>query len=265
MTAAVVIAAGVATHYASSLLLGALLPGAGFPAGLFGASLTVAVSFLSYALFVRLVEGRRPAELSFRRAPAELLAGILGGAALVSTSILLIWLAGGYRILETRSIAMTAPVLIAALLSGFIEEILARGVVLRIAEEALGSWPALGLSSLLFGLLHWWNPHASAWTSLVIAAEAGLLLGAAYLLTSRLWLPIGIHLSWNYTLGGIFGAPVSGHAADGLVEAELSGPALISGGAFGPEASIFMLAVCLPAAALMLCAAKNKGNVRSLW
>ena len=77
--------------------------------------------------------------------------------------------------------------------------------------------------------------------------SSGVLLALAYAATRSLWLPIGLHFGWNFTEGGIFGAAVSGGLSDGLIRAPLAGPPLITGGAFGPEASLAALAVSLSA------------------
>ena len=72
-------------------------------------------------------------------------------------------------------------------------------------------------------------------SSLAIMLEAGVLLGAAYAVTGRLWLPIGLHIGWNFTEGSLFGMSVSGNAIDtGLLHGTLTGPPLLTGGAFGP-------------------------------
>jgi hypothetical protein len=69
-----------------------------------------------------------------------------------------------------------------------------------------------------------------------LALEAGVMLGAAYLVTRRLWLAIGIHGAWNFTQAGIFSVPTSGIAMNGVFVGALGGPAWLSGGAFGAEA-----------------------------
>ena len=79
------------------------------------------------------------------------------------------------------------------------------------------------------------NPEATWIAVLCIAVEAGVLLAAAYITTRRLWLPIGLHFAWNFTQGGIFGVPVSGFRVRGLLKSTLTGPELLSGGAFGAE------------------------------
>ena len=108
----------------------------------------------------------------------------------------------------------------------------------------LGTWLALLISALVFGLLHLANPNATLMAGLAIALEAGLMLAAAYLLTGRLWLSMGIHFAWNFTQGGIFGAAVSGQTSSGIFSSVLQGPALLTGGDFGAEASVVAMVVC---------------------
>ena len=87
--------------------------------------------------------------------------------------------------------------------------------------------------------MHIANDNATWWSSLAIAIEAGLLLGAVYKWAGNLWVPIGIHWSWNYTQGNIFGLAVSGgNTNESILATTVNGPEIITGGAFGPEASI---------------------------
>ncbi|MEO8926756.1 MAG: CPBP family glutamic-type intramembrane protease, partial [Caulobacteraceae bacterium] len=110
---------------------------------------------------------------------------------------------------------------------------------------SLGTAAALLLSAAMFGALHAANPGATLVSTAAIAIEAGLLLALAYAATRNLWLPICLQAAWNFTEGGIFGAAVSGHAGTGLLKTTVLGPPLLSGGVFGPEASIVVVGVCL--------------------
>jgi hypothetical protein len=96
------------------------------------------------------------------------------------------------------------------------------------------------------------NPGATLISDVAIVVEAGLLLGAAYALTRNLWLVIGIHAGWNFTEGSVFGVSVSGQPVTAsLVHSVLKGPDLLTGGAFGPEASLIAVAVCGLAALIL--------------
>jgi membrane protease YdiL (CAAX protease family) len=137
------------------------------------------------------------------------------------------------------------------------EELLFRGVVHRVLEERTGSIVAIAVSSLIFGLTHLLNGNATLWGTLAIAVEGGALLAIAYTVTRSLWLPTGLHFAWNFTESGVFGTAVSGADSEpGLLRTVLSGPDMLTGGTFGPEASLFALLCCLVPAVWLLRRAK---------
>ena len=142
-----------------------------------------------------------------------------------------------------------------------------RAIFFRIVEESLGTWIALAASAALFGLLHAFNPGATAVSTLAIALEAGVILAAAYVFTRRLWMAVGLHAAWNFTEGGIFGASVSGtHALRPVPQPASTARPLLSGGAFGPEASIVAVLVCLTAGIALLARAHRRGRfIRPFW
>jgi len=219
----------------------------------------------AYVLYVRLVECREVSEFAPDGAAAEFGTGFLFGAALFTATIGIIWALGDYRIIGfNRWTAMLSP-LAMGLAAGLLEEVIFRGVIFRITEDWVGSWGALAFSSLLFGAGHLANPHATLMSAVSIALEAGVLLGAAFMITRRLWLPIGLHAAWNFTQAGIFGAPVSGTVAHGVFVSQLSGPAWATGGGFGPEASLPAVLVSLSAVWLLVYAARSGRIVRPIW
>jgi uncharacterized protein len=230
------------------------------------ALLLTAVILLAYRTYVKVIEKRAATELSSARVAQELASGLLLGALLLSFTIGVLAALGVYRVTGFHgwaSMLATVPVFI---MGAVLEEVVMRGVVFRILEQWLGSWIALAISAALFGLLHWFNPGATLLNAGAIMLEAGILLAAAYMLTRRLWLCIGMHFAWNFTQGGIFSAAVSGGATNGLLEAKLVGPVWLSGGAFGAEASVVAVVVCLAAGLLLLLAARRKGHViQSPW
>ena len=132
------------------------------------------------------------------------------------------------------------------------EEALMRGYLFQALGEAWGARQALWTTSILFSLLHIWNPEVS-WLGLGNIAMAGLFLGVVYLRTASLWWATGAHLGWNWAIGFLGDLPVSGlDLLDApLVEPAVRGPAWASGGAFGPEASV-VATLALGLAALLL-------------
>jgi cyanophycinase len=217
-----------------------------------------------YRVLVRWTERRRVRELGATDLQGGAARGVLIGVALFSTVYGVLVALGiasfqGWNGTEglTTAFAMS-------LLSGVGEEIVFRGVVFRVIEEGSGTLVALLLSGALFGLIHAGN-HGATWISTTaIALEAGVLLASAYVMTRSLWLPMGLHFGWNFAEGGIFGAAVSGGTAHGLFATQLSGPDWLTGGAFGPEASVVAVGVCVALALVMAGVAFRRGHWRPL-
>ncbi|HLF69372.1 MAG TPA: CPBP family intramembrane glutamic endopeptidase, partial [Actinomycetota bacterium] len=145
-------------------------------------------------------------------------------------------------------------------------EVLFRGIIFRIMEEGIGSWGAIALSSLIFGGAHLSNPHSSVFAAIAIAVEAGLMLSGAYMLTRDLWMAIGIHWSWNFFEGPVFGTAVSGGDFPVMVRSTMTGPALWTGGSFGPEAGLVAFIIAGSIGGLMIYLAVKKGFTLSpMW
>lgn len=226
-------------------------------------ALFVAIGFaLAYAAFVRFVE-RRPsvAEFAGKGAAGELAGGLAIGFLLFSASVGIIALLGGYRVIGTNPPHAMLTALALSIFSGVVEEIALRGLFFRIIESWLGSWIALALSATLFGALHLANPDATAFAAVAIALEAGVLLAAVYMVTRRLWAAIGFHAAWNFTQGGIYGIAISGFSSGGLLRPAMTGPGWLTGGAFGAEASLPAVAVCLGAGVFALRLAIRRGRI----
>ena len=131
------------------------------------------------------------------------------------------------------------------LLVGISEEIACRGIIFRLISDKWNVATGLVVSALLFGFLHVFNEGATVWASLAIVLNSGWLMGIAYAYHQTIWVPIGMHWAWNYLEGGVFGCAVSGTPLDyrPLITPKISGTDLLSGGAFGPEASIICVAI----------------------
>ncbi len=206
-----------------------------------------------YALLVRGLERRWPDELALRGAGRWLGRGALTGFALFTAVLAGFALLGLLDWQWRDPQAAVGPLLLLAVVAGVGEELLFRGVLFRVLEGSVGTFGAVLLSAALFGLSHAGNPGATTWSSVAIALEAGVMLALAYAWSRNLWFVIGLHAAWNFTQGGIYGAPVSGQQAEahGLFAFELAAdaPAWLTGGGFGPEASIVAVAVCVAATA----------------
>lgn len=217
-------------------------------------------------LVLRGLGDRKHDDLPFAGAARGLVLGTFGAFALFSLIVGIAALAGGYFIVGWGGLSNWLMLLFTAgITAGFVEEFIFRGILLRWIEEFAGSWAALIITSALFGLGHIFNDNATWFSSFAIAVEAGVMLGGAYMLTRSLWLPIGLHFGWNMTQGLVWDVPVSGNDVDGLVNAQLAGDPLISGGAFGLEASVIALVVAGGFGVWLVKRAADKGEVMQPW
>ncbi|MEO5777328.1 MAG: CPBP family intramembrane glutamic endopeptidase [Flavobacterium sp.] len=207
----------------------------------------------AYKFFYRWIEKREVTEISTKGIARSLLAGLLLGVVLQSLTILVIYLSGGFKLVAVNPLSFVIIPLTVAFSVAIFEEILLRGIIFRIVEEKLGSVIALVISAIVFGALHLANPNSTVLSATCVTIEAGLLLGTAYIYTRNLWFPIAFHFAWNFLQSGIFGAITSGNEkTSSLLTTEITGSKLITGGGFGPEATIQATLFCLIATLILL-------------
>jgi len=221
--------------------------------------LTIVMMFTIYVTLMRIYEGRKTHELSLTYLVPDGLVGILTGTAMVSVVFVILWFAGAWHIVSAGSIsAMIVPV-IWVFLMATLEELIFRGIVYRILEEWLGTIAALVLSASFFGLSHITNDNADM-VSVLSAASGGLLMGALYSLTGRLWIPIFFHASWNLTQA-IFGSTVSGADIFGTYfESVREGPEWLTGGSFGIENSLITIGLIFVVLAFLFRLMKQRNH-----
>ena len=260
---AVTVAVLAAMGFAGELLRGAL------PRDVRGALMviaTIAALIAVQKLVLRRLGERHHDDLPLAGAARGLALGTFGAFVLFSLIVGIAALLGAYFIVGWGGMNNWLMLLFTAGISaGFAEEFIFRGILFRWIEEFAGSWAALVVTSGLFGLAHIGNDNATWFSSFTIAVEAGLMLGGAYMLTRSLWVPIGLHFGWNLTQGLVWDVPVSGNEVDGLVDARLVGDPLISGGAFGLEASLIALVVAGGFGVWLVWRAADKGEVMQPW
>jgi membrane protease YdiL (CAAX protease family) len=214
--------------------------------------LVVALLLGAYRLTVWWMERRSAVELDVRKGSVQLPLGAMMGVALMAVVYGVLGLAGVATFGPGTGVDGLGVGLVAAFLAAVFEELLFRAVLFRIVEQACGTTVALIASAIVFGVLHGANPGATMFSDAAIALEAGLLLAMAYALTRNLWFVIGIHTGWNFAEGHLFGAPVSGSAiSHSVIHATVRGPVMLTGGTFGPEASIVSIGVGGLAALIM--------------
>ncbi|QKG23716.1 Abortive infection protein [Actinomadura verrucosospora] len=223
---------------------------------------TAVLAPVVYAWVVRRTERRAPVEVAAKGAGAAVGRGMLIGFGMFGAVIANIAFLGDYRVDGFGSVPGAVGLLGFMAAAAVTEELLFRGVLFRIVEGRIGTWAALALTGLLFGLSHLTNEHATLWGAIAIAVEAGGMLAAAYAATRNLWVPIGLHFAWNFAESGIFGTEVSGNGASkGLLDGSTSGPSPITGGEFGPEASLYAVGAGLVLTGAFLWLAHRRGHL----
>jgi len=169
-------------------------------------------------------------------------------AFLYSLEVLFGWVKFNSFAWETQSpvsvLRGTLMAIIIFILVGWNEELLSRGYHLQVIESGTNISVGLIISATIFGLLHILNPNAN-WISTLGIVFAGIFLGFGYVRTRNLWLPIGLHIGWNFSEGVIFGFPVSGWTGFQITNNTFTGPLLWTGGSFGPEAGLIVLPALL--------------------
>jgi membrane protease YdiL (CAAX protease family) len=231
--------------------------GANFDGVAIGAILSAIAFPVSIWIAARLLDRRPFTDFGFHFSPSwwrQFLFGLLLGAGLMTAifiaELLLGWITitDTFYVVEPNSsfaLAYLLPIIV-FLCVGFYEELWSRGYQLTNVAEGFNFRPighrlatliALVLTSAVFGFLHASNPNATFISSFNIAV-AGIFLGLGFVLTGELAIPIGLHMTWNFFQGNVFGFPVSGTATIGatIFRVEQGGADLLTGGAFGPEA-----------------------------
>jgi membrane protease YdiL (CAAX protease family) len=174
--------------------------------------------------------------------PRALITGTLSGLLGIGVPILLLvgvgWLALGAAP-EGSSLALGARLLLFLAPAALWEELAFRGYPLTVLADTFGARAAVAVTSLVFGLIHLTNPGAD-WRSTTLVTLAGVWLGVVRLGTGSLWAAWLAHLAWNWTMAGLWHAPVSG-VGMGVVDWRLldAGPDWATGGTWGPEGGLF--------------------------
>ncbi|MFC2136346.1 lysostaphin resistance A-like protein, partial [Bacteroidota bacterium] len=185
--------------------------------------------------------------------------GLLLGAILHSVIFLTQFLAGWIEIKGIYENSLSGFSFIAGIglwlftfiCAGISEDLFNRGYLLKNISESIRTnnsgnikpiiW-AVVITSLIFGLMHAGNPNANIISTIGLII-AGLMYAVAYVYTGQLALPIGLHITWNFFEGCVFGSPVSGSATDiTIIASQQIGPEIMTGGAFGPEAGLVGIA-----------------------
>ncbi len=221
---------------------------------LYAPLLLVISVFIATVMMVRMFEKRPIPSVGLpvhRRMPLEIVQGIAIGGVMMSVVFIMQYGAGWieleWRDLESADIVgILVTSMVIFILAGFGEELFFRGYPFQTLVESIKAPVAVVVMSLAFTAAHMMNPNISM-LGLFNIFLAGVWLSVAYLKTRTLWFPTGLHVSWNFFQGTIFSYPVSGQVFDdrSLFAISVTGPAILTGGEFGPEGSLITTVVLI--------------------
>lgn len=218
-----------------------------------------------YKLYTRVIEKRPALEYSCKKGFREFALGILIGAGMVAFSVGVLSLFGYYTIEEINSPQIILTRIFRYAMGSFLEEILFTLILFKILEEFAGSWIAIVVVCLFFGIAHYGNDNSTIWSSAAISLS-DLAIIAPFILSRRFWMPWAVHWSWNLAQTGIFGLSNSGMDQGGWITPTVTGPEWLTGGVFGMEASYFSVSINFIVGLFILyLAIKNKQMVMPSW
>jgi len=199
-------------------------------------------TFFVLWLFMKYVDKEMFIDLGFyiKNRLKEFNYGIVIGAFIMIVGYLLLIIMG--QIIFKKIIFNQKEIIITILIYSIVaivEEVLFRGYVLRNLMISFNKYTALIISSLLFSLMHGFNPNIDLFAFIDLFL-AGILLGISYVYTKNLWFPIALHFSWNLTQS-FLGFNVSGIKAYSIIEFTIPEKNLLNGGDFGFEGSILSI------------------------
>ncbi|MDR2026084.1 MAG: CPBP family intramembrane metalloprotease [Prevotellaceae bacterium] len=202
--------------------------------------ITVTGHLLLVFVFIRYIDRRSfmSLGLQLKGYAKDILPGIATGAIIMSLGFAVLLVLNGIEVTHIRFdacklLTWTALFVLVALN----EEIFCRGYVLYNFLQSTNRYPALIFSSMIFSILHIFNPDFDL-MSFVSILLAGLLLGISYIYTKNLWFPVALHFSWNFFQGPVFGFNVSGTSVYSIINQHPEGNNILNGGEFGFEGSI---------------------------
>lgn len=217
------------------------------------------ILLVSYYLFSKYYERKTPEELSAKYLPKEMLGGFALGFLTISISIFVLYLLGCYKIISISASHYSLKLFTLLLVAAFIEDLLTRGLIIRVLEKWLGTYLTLFIAMLL-ETTHVFNDNSTLFGFFTDLAW-GFTMALLFIYTKRIWLPFFFHLGWNFAQP-FYGSNLTGLDDMGtIIQSKFEGPALITGGAVGIEGSVFTGIFLLTIGAILFYRIKKEGKI----
>jgi len=214
---------------------------------------------VSYYYLFRLYEKRKITELSVKDLPKEMFGGFIFGFFIISLSIFILYLLGYYEVVSISTTHYSARLFTVLIFAALVEDLFHRGLIVREIENWLGTNMAI-IIAMLVELQHVFNPNSNLF-SFFSYLIWGFTMAMLFIYTRRIWLPFFFHLGWNFAQP-FYGSNLTGTSDMGsIIQSELTGPALLTGGATGIEDSIFTASFLLLIGIVLYYLAKKEGKI----
>jgi membrane protease YdiL (CAAX protease family) len=213
------------------------------------------LAFWLYAIAIKKGEERNASEvIPTRSFVYDLLMGAAIGTVLITATTGLLWALGLYHVELHHWNRWYDSFVFDSYISGMLEELVFRAILLRIFARAFGIRWGLVLSSLFFGAAH--LGHASWLVGMELAINGGLIMGLLYMASGRIWISVGMHIAWDFVEESILG--VNSHSGLLLSTPATGKPVFLTGGKFGPDGSLLAAVIGVAAVLFILHARSAK-------
>ena len=213
----------------------------------------------SYFLFATCYEQRKPVEISTSNLPTVMFGGLALGFCAISLSIFILYLLGCYKIITISTTNYSLKLFTLLLTAALAEDLLIRGLIIRVLEKWLGTYITL-IIAMLFETLHIFNPNSNLFSAILDLAW-GFTMAMLFISTEKIWLPFFFHVGWNFAQP-FYGSNLTGLADMGTIaQSQFSGPEILTGGKVGIEGSIFTLIFLIMIGLTVFYFAKKDGKI----
>jgi len=213
---------------------------------------------VSYYYFSKYYEHRKPIELSIQNLPREMFGGFALGFFAITLSIFILYILGYYQIVTISTEKYSLKLFTVLLTAAFVEDLLIRGLIIRVFENWVGTYITL-IVAMLIETLHVFNPNSTLFSTAMDLCW-GFTMAMLYVYTKRIWLPFFFHVGWNFAQP-FYGSNLTGIDNMGtIIRSEFSGPVIFTGGKVGIEASIFTVIILLSIGITLFYLSKKEGK-----
>jgi membrane protease YdiL (CAAX protease family) len=222
-------------------------------------SISIIVLLVSYYFFEKIYERRKPEELSAKYLLKEIPVGFMAGFIIISLSIFILYLLGYYKIINISTSHYSFKLFTLLLAAALVEDLLTRGLIIRVLEKWLGTYITL-IIAMLLETTHVFNPNSNLLTVLFDLIW-GFTMAMLFIYTKRIWLPFFFHVGWNFSQP-FYGSNLTGLDSMGtIIQSRFEGPSLLTGGAVGIEGSIFTGIFLFIVGIILFYLAKKEGKI----